>query len=159
MASPLFVDLDTVDFNHVEYPIEKIREYLPQRYEFEMLSGVYQIYREQQTCVGWRDIGQDEFWARGHIPGRPLLPGVLMIEAGAQISTFLYKILSGDDPNRFIGFGGLEQVRFRAPVLPGQKLILMAKVIEARSRRCIFDMQGAVEKKLVFEGRVIGVPV
>ncbi len=158
MASALMVDPDEVDFGHVEYPIEKIREFIPQRYEMEQLHGVFRVFRDRQIAVGWRDVRAGEFWEAGHIPGRPLFPGVLMLEAGAQLATFLFKLLSGDDPKRFLGFGGLEKVKFRAPVEPGQRLLLFGKLVEARSRRCIFDTQGAVDKRLVFEAQVTGVP-
>lgn len=159
MASPLMVNLDELDQTRVEFPIEEIRRYIPQRFELEQLSGVFKILPEEQIGVGYRDVRHDEFWVRGHIPGRPLFPGILMLEGGAQLSTLLFKVLSGDDPNRFLGFGGLEKVRFRGVVAPGDRLILMARMIEARTRRCRFDVQGSVDGRLVFDGQVIGVPV
>ena len=125
----------------------------------EQIHGVFRLFPERKAAVGWRDIRGDEFWATGHIPGRPLFPGVLMIEAGAQLATFIYKLTTGEDPDRFLGFGGLEKTRFRGTVTPGSRLILLARVLEARSRRCIFEAQGVVDKKLVFEAQIIGMPV
>ena len=159
MAASLLVNLDEVDFNHLEYPIETIRQYIPHRFEMEQLGGVFCIRKEERKSVGFRDVRDDEFWCRGHIPGRPLFPGVLMLESGAQLATFMFKVLTGDDPARFMGFGGLENVRFRGVVVPGDRLILIAHLIEARSRRCTFEVQGVVNGKLVFESRVIGLPV
>lgn len=161
MAAPLMVNMDEIDPNVIEFSVEDIRKYIPQRYEFEQLSGVYRVFLDlpQPVAVGFRNIGEDEFWKRGHIPSRPLFPGVLMLEAGAQLSTFLFKVVSGDPPERFLGFGGLEKVRFRGVVAPGDRLILMTRMIEARPRRCTFDMQGSVNNRLVFDGTVIGVPV
>lgn len=159
MASPLFVKLDEIDFNTVEYPIEEVQKYIPQRHEMEQIHGVFKLWREEGRGVGWRDIRGDEFWCRGHIPGRPIFPGVLMIEAAAQLCTFVYKMYSGDEPGRFIGFGGLDKTKFRGQVKPGDRLILMCKVVEARSRRFIFDSQGAVNGQLVFEATITGLPV
>lgn len=161
MAAPLMVNLDEIDQSHDEYTIEDIRKYLPQRYEFEQVSGVFKLLRDlpEPIAVGYRDVGHDEFWKRGHIPGRPLFPGVLMLEAAAQLSTFMFKLLSGDDPNRFLGFGGLEKVRFRGVVAPGDRLIIISKQIEARPRRCMYLTQGVVNGRLVFDAQIIGVPV
>lgn len=161
MAAPLMVNLDEIDQTRDEFTIEDVRKYLPQRYEFEQLTGVFTIRRDlpEPVAVGYRDIRDDEFWIRGHVPGRPLFPGVLMLEAAAQLSTFMFKLVSGDDPNRFLGFGGVEDVRFRGTVAPGDRLILMARMIEARTRRCTFITQGAVNGRLVFDARIIGVPV
>jgi 3-hydroxyacyl-[acyl-carrier-protein] dehydratase len=161
MAAPLMVKLEEIDQSKNEYTIEDVRKYLPQRYEFEQLTGVFAILRDLEfpIAVGYRDIGDDEFWVRGHVPGRPLFPGVLMLEAAAQLSTFMFKLLSGDDPNRFLGFGGLEKVRFRGVVAPGDRLIIIARMIEARQRRCTFDTQGVVNGRLVFDAQIIGVPV
>lgn len=159
MASPLLVNLDELDLTKVEFPMEVVRQYLPQRYEFEQLSGVIALLREQQMVVGFRDVRADEFWVRGHIPGRPLFPGVLMLEAAAQLSTFGYKMMLDDDPNRFLGFGGLDKCKFRGTVGPGDRLILIAKTVEARTRRMVYDTQGVVNGKLVFEAQIIGLPV
>jgi 3-hydroxyacyl-[acyl-carrier-protein] dehydratase len=85
------------------------------------------------------------------------MPGVLMLEAAAQLCTYYYKKITQDE--RFLGFGGIDKVKFRGKVVPGDKLILIAKNIELRSRRAIFDTQGVVDGKLVFEGVIIGMVV
>ena len=159
MASSLMLDLAEVDLGTVEYPVERIREYIPQRFEMEQLTAVARVLPEVQIGVAYRDIRDDEFWCRGHIPSRPLFPGVLMIEAAAQLSTFLYKVLTGDPPERFLGFGGVDKVKFRHTVVPGQRLVILGKMIEARSRRCMFETQGVVDGRLVFEAIITGVPV
>ncbi|MBI5677615.1 MAG: beta-hydroxyacyl-ACP dehydratase [Planctomycetes bacterium] len=112
---------------------------------------------EQGIIVGYKDVSSNEFWVRGHIPGRPLMPGVLMLEAAAQLCTYYYKKTTQDD--RFLGFGGIDKVKFRGKVVPGDRLILIAKNRELRARRAIFDTQGVVDGKLVFEGVIIGMVV
>ncbi|HOI54538.1 MAG TPA: beta-hydroxyacyl-ACP dehydratase, partial [Phycisphaerae bacterium] len=81
MPPLLLIDASTYDVNKVVMPIDVIRKYNAQRYEMEQLSGVLRFDPEAGEIVCFKDLRQDEFWVRGHIPGRPLMPGVIMIEA------------------------------------------------------------------------------
>ena len=157
MAPPLLVDLTKIDLGRVCMPVEEIRRYNPHRYEMEQLSGILHLDTEAGQIVAFKDVRKDEFWVRGHIPGRPLLPGVLMIEAAAQMCSLYYKIVQKDD--RFLGFGGVDGVKFRGQVAPGDRLILLGKAVEIRSRRAVFDTQGIVGERLVFEARITGMPI
>jgi len=104
--------------------------------------------------IGFKDVRDDEFWVRGHIPGRPLFPGVLMCEAAAQLCSYYYRRYGGS--NRFVGFGGMDKVKFRGQVVPGDRLILLARVIRLGTRRAVFEVQGIVDGRVVFEGVVTG---
>ena len=157
MAPPLLVDLTKIDLGRVRMPVEEIRRYNPHRYEMEQLSGIIHLDTEAGQIVAFKDVREDEFWVRGHIPGRPLLPGVLMIEAAAQMCSLYYKIVQKDE--RFLGFGGVDGVKFRGQVAPGDRLILLGKAVEIRSRRAVFDTQGMVGERLVFEARITGMPI
>ena len=157
MAREFLVDISGINFDHLEMGIEEIRRYNPQRFEMEQLDGVLVLDRENGTAVAYKDVREDSFWIRGHIPGRPLLPGVLMIESAAQLCSLYYKIVTGD--KRFLGFGGVDAVKFRGAVVPGDRLIITARIVELRSRKAVFDTQGAVGERIVFEGRVTGMPV
>ena len=159
MPPKLLVDLSGIDLTRVAIPIEEIRQVNPQRYEMEQLSGVITYRPDLGYIVGYRDVRPDEFWVRGHIPGRPLFPGVLMIEAAAQLSSFYYKLFVGKDDPRFVGFGGVTDVKFRRTVEPGERLIIIAVCSELKSRRAVFDTQEVVGDRLVFEGTIIGMPV
>jgi len=157
MPNDIFVDLNTLDINNPIIDIEGIRSVIPHRYEMEQLSGILQFDPEHKIIVGYKTISKNEFWVRGHIPNRPLMPGVMMLEAAAQLCTYYYKKTTQDD--RFLGFGGVDNVKFRGKVVPGDNLILIARNKELRPRRAIFDTQGVVDGKLVFEGVVIGMVV
>lgn len=157
MAPPLLVDLSKIDLGRIEIPIEEIRKANPHRYEMEQLTGIIHLDLAAGRIVALREVRADEFWVRGHIPGRPLLPGVLMIEAAAQMCSFYYK-RSQSDP-RFLGFGGVDGVKFRGQVVPGDRLILLGQAVEIRSRRAVFDTQGVVGDRLVFEARITGMPI
>ncbi len=157
MPPKLFANLDELDLDRVAYDLDAIRETVPQRFEMEQLTAIHHFDRERQLAVASRDIGANEWWVRGHIPGRPIFPGVLTIEAAAQLATWLYQAVSGE--SRFFGFGGVDQVRFRGAIVPGDRLILISKVREIRSRKGLFDCQGVVNGRLVFEALITGMPV
>ena len=157
MPPPLLIDLDEIDLKQVLYDAEAIEQVNPQRYEMRQLDGINYIDFEAGLAVGYKDVTEKEFWVRGHVPGRPLMPGVIMLEAAAQLASF-YTIKTGNDAH-FVGLGGIEEVKFRSTVLPGMRLHLLGKFIERRSRRFKCAAQGVVDGQMVFEALIIGMPV
>jgi len=159
MPPPPLYDLSTIDFSRPAFDIEAIRRVNPQRNQMEQLTAVVFVDRVAHGLVGYKDITENEFWVPGHMPGFPLMPGVVMCEAAAQLAGFYaskYKLLGGD----FVGFGGMDEIRFRAPVFPNCRLILMARMRDLRpNRRAKFDFQGIVKDQIVFTGNMIGVPI
>ena len=153
------VDLSQVDFSRPIATLDEIRKYNPQRFEMEQLTAVVYANEEDFSCVGYKDVSHDEFWVRGHMPGMPLMPGVVILEAIAQLCSFVtqrYDLLGAD----IVGFGGLEDVRFRDSVLPGDRLIVMCRLSKVRRGRMIVcDFQGVVKDKIVAEGILKGVPI
>jgi 3-hydroxyacyl-[acyl-carrier-protein] dehydratase len=147
-----------LDLGRIIADIEAIRRVNPQRFEMEQLSAIVHLDPAQQVIVGYKDVGVDEFWVRGHMPGYPLLPGVLQCEAAAQLCSF-YIVTQGLLQGDFLGFGGLENVRFRGPVHPGDRLILIAKLARYNRRQTVFNVQGFVGTSMVFHADIIGVPL
>ena len=156
MPSPPLLDPSTLDTGRVLLGPEKIRAVNPQRFEMEMLSGILRYSGDDPLCVGFKDLRLDDFWTRGHLPGRPLLPGVLMIEAAAQLAGFLSAMRAPPPAGRFWGFGGLDAVRFRGVVVPPCRLFVAASLSALRSTIAVCDAQAFVGAKMVFEGRVLG---
>ena len=155
MPPRILYDIDQLDFAKPQYTLEDIRNTIPQRYEFEQLTAIVKLFPEDHLVVGYKDVCEDEFWVRGHVPGRPVLPGVLMIEAAAQLCTFHQMNFFGS--SRFFAFGGADKVKFRGSVLPGARLILLSKGIRLHPHRSVFYNQGVVEGKLVFECEILGI--
>jgi 3-hydroxyacyl-[acyl-carrier-protein] dehydratase len=158
MPPPVIFDPSQLDYSKVLADLDKIRTVNPQRFEMEHLTAVIYVDRSQDLIIGYKDVRADEFWVRGHMPGYPLLPGVLMCEAAAQLCSYYvceYNLLGGD----FIGFAGLENVRFRGQVKPGDRLTLVCRAIKLHRRAVICACQGFVGSTMVFHGDIHGVPM
>jgi 3-hydroxyacyl-[acyl-carrier-protein] dehydratase len=158
MPREFHLDPASIDLNHVLVDLEGIRKVNPQRFEMEQLTAIVLIEPEKHIIAGYKDIRADEFWVRGHLPNYPLFPGVLMCEAAAQLCSY-FITTKGQAQGDFVGFGGLENVRFRGQVRPGDRLLLICKATKLHRRQTICNVQGFVGSKLVFNGDIIGVPL
>lgn len=158
-AKNLILDPTEYDLNHVVADIEEIRKFNPQRYELEQLTAIVFDDLERGVCVGYKDLAADEFWARGHMPGMPLMPGVIMCEAAAQLCSFhsqRHNLLQAE----MVGFGGLDGVRFRGVVVPGDRLVVAAKKLQLRPMQMLTcQFQCFVRDNLVCEGKIKGIPL
>ena len=155
MPSQPFFPLSRLDNAPINADSDAIDAVNPQRFEFKQLDGVYFVDHEAGEMAGYRDVRPDEFWVRGHVPGRPLFPGVLMIETAAQLVS--YYAMTGLPDKGFLGFGGADDVKFRGEVKPGDRIILVGVMTEMRRRRCKGAVQGYVDGRLIFEGTICGV--
>ncbi len=154
MASDPLFDLSTLDLSTSIAIGSEIDPYLPQTGDMRMLDRVIHGDTTLELVVGAKLARPDEFWVAGHIPGRPLLPGVLMIEAAAQASSYYmtrYIQIQG-----FLGFTRCTDVAFRGQVVPGEELILISKLTARNARRFVSANQGYVNGKLVFEAQITG---
>jgi 3-hydroxyacyl-[acyl-carrier-protein] dehydratase len=154
MPPQLLFDLSSIDLNEVAYDQQAIRQCNPQRGDMEHLNGIVYADPSKGRIVGFKDVRSDEFWVAGHIPGRPLLPGVLMIEAGAQLASFYTRKFVGW--KGFIGFGGLENCKFRQQVPPGVRMYLLGQKIWERHHLICCNVQGLVNGSIAFEASIIG---
>jgi 3-hydroxyacyl-[acyl-carrier-protein] dehydratase len=159
MPPALLFDLTQIDLNRGPvFDKDAICKANPQRFEMQQLDGILWCDKDRACILGYKDVTDREFWTRGHIPGRPLMPGVMQIEAAAQLLSFF--VTQVYQEHGFIGFGGIEQAKFRAPIEPGCRLYLLGHVTEARrGRRYVCDVQGVVAGTLVFEATISGMKV
>jgi 3-hydroxyacyl-[acyl-carrier-protein] dehydratase len=153
------IDISQLDMNRVIADVHEIRRYNPQRHEMEQLTAIIHEDFERKLCVGYKDITRNEFWCRGHMPGMPVMPGVVMIECAAQLCSFFtqkYDLLG----SKMVGFGGLDEVRFRDPVIPGDRLVLVCRMVKLRRHRMVIsEFQGWSGDTLVVDGQIKGVPL
>ncbi len=157
MAPTLIIDLSSIDLNKVVVPIEEIRKVNAQRFEMEMLSSIVYLDKPGMTAVGVKHIKMDDFWVRGHIPGRPLMPGVMMIEAAAQLCSFVTLLLQPE--MGFLGFVKCDDTRFRGSVQPPDSVYFIAKLIDLNRRRAVSQCQGIHEGQLIFESVITGMSI
>src|SRR3954471_9682995 len=126
MPPVALVDPATIDTSRVLVDREGIRRGNSQRFEMEQLTAIVAIDQEHHLIIGYKDIAADEFWVRGHMPDYPLMPGVLICEAAAQLSSY-YSVSIKLLKEGFLGFGGMEDVRFRGQVRVGDRLVIVGK--------------------------------
>ena len=150
------LDLSVLDLVRVVADADAIRRFLPHRHEMELLTAIVHVEPDRHLIVGYKDVRPDEFWTRGHFPGNPILPGVLMCEAAAQLSAY-YTLATGVTGGVVMGLGGIENTRFRRAVRPGERLVLVGKGSRVRPRMTNFNVQGYVGGELAFHTDVIGV--
>lgn len=161
MPRTALVDKARIDPDVVVADLDHIRRFNRQRYEFEQLTHICLADMEAGEVAGVLDIPEDVWWARGHVPERPLMPGVLMIECAAQVcSWFVYQVYKdARSSGRIFGFGGIDNVKFRASFSPPARFVVAGKAVEVRTRRAVFDTQAFLADDLdrcVFEGRITG---
>ncbi|BAU62941.1 (3R)-hydroxymyristol acyl carrier protein dehydrase [Stanieria sp. NIES-3757] len=134
--------------------IEEIHQLLPHRYPFALVDRILE-YVPGQKAVGLKNVTFNEPYFPGHIPSRPLMPGVLMVEAMAQVGGIVLVQLPGME-GKFFAFAGIDKVRFRRPVTPGDQLIMTVELLSFKQNR-IAKMQGRgeVEGQLAVQGEMM----
>ena len=131
------------------YDIQGIQELLAHRYPFLLIDRVLEVVPGEKIKA-LKNVTINEPFFQGHFPGRPIMPGVLIIEAMAQVGGVLaYLTGSVEQRNRLIYFTGMDKVRFRKPVVPGDQIIFDARIIKFRSKAAKMSGAATVDNQLV----------
>ena len=138
-----------------EYDILAVMEKLPHRYPFLLVDRVIKLIPGDKI-VALKNVTINEPFFQGHFPGKPVMPGVLIIEAMAQAGGMLaYETAPADKRNRLIYFMGMDKVRFRKMVVPGDQIIFEAKILKFRSKVAKMSGTATVDDQLVAEAELM----
>ena len=131
--------------------IEQIIQMLPHRYPFLMIDRIVEIV-PGKSAIGIKNVTINEPYFQGHFPNKPIMPGVLIIEAMAQTAAvFVIDGLKESVDNRDVYFLSIDSARFRKPVTPGDRMILKIFKKQSRGNVCKFNGEAYVEENLVAE--------
>ena len=130
--------------------IEEIREYLPHRYPFLLVDRVTEL-ESGESISGFKNISVNEPYFTGHFPEKPIMPGVLIVEAMAQLSGILGFVTVGRKPADGViqYLAGSSKVRFKRPVVPGDRLCMESKMISGKRGFWKFECRALVDGDVV----------
>ena len=136
------------------FTVEEIRQLLPHRYPFALVDRIID-YVPGKKAVGLKNVTINEPFFPGHIPSRPLMPGVLIVESMAQVGGVILTQLPGMK-GKFFAFAGIDKTRFRRPVVPGDQLIMTVELLSFKMNK-IAKMQGEarVDGQLAVQGEMM----
>jgi 3-hydroxyacyl-[acyl-carrier-protein] dehydratase len=133
--------------------INEIMSLLPHRYPFLLIDRVEE-FEPEKRIVGIKNVSINEPFFSGHFPGKPIMPGVLIVEAMAQAGGVLaFKTFPGIRGNVF--FMGIDNARFRRPVVPGDRLKLVVEVVKHRREIWMFEGTAFVDEQKVAEAKLM----
>lgn len=130
--------------------VKQIQDILPHRYPFLLVDRIVEL-EPMKRGVGIKNVTMTESHFQGHFPGNPIMPGVLILEAMAQVGG-VAMLFPEENRGKITLFGGMDNVKFRKPVIPGDQLRMVAEVIKARGQICKIHCEAFVEDQLAAQG-------
>lgn len=145
---------DSLDFDNLDFDINKIMAFMPHRYPFLLVDRVIEL-DPGKRIVAIKNVTITEPFFQGHFPGHPIMPGVLIVEAMAQAGGIV-SMMKEDHPEEKVAyFMSIDKAKFRAPVIPGDQLRFEVNVIKSKGRIGVCDCKAFVEEKLVCSAEVM----
>ncbi len=145
----------TVDYTFArpQLDVSDIQKILPHRYPFLFVDKVVEL-EEGKRVVSLKNVSINDYFFRGHFPGRPVMPGVLIVEALAQTAGVLI-LCRKENAGKLVYFMGIDKVRFRKTVVPGDQLVMEVEAIKLKSKTGVAKAKAFVEGKLVAEANLM----
>lgn len=138
---------------------KEIQDTLPHRYPFLLVDRILELELGKRI-VGIKNVTINEPFFAGHFPGHPIMPGVLIVEAMAQVGgVLLMRSLDARAEKKVLYFTGIDRARFRRPVVPGDQLRFEVEILQVRRQVCRMKCIASVEGKLVAEAELSSVVV
>jgi UDP-3-O-[3-hydroxymyristoyl] N-acetylglucosamine deacetylase / 3-hydroxyacyl-[acyl-carrier-protein] dehydratase len=134
--------------------IQQILQYLPHRYPFLLVDRIVE-YEEAHRIVGLKNVSINEPFFVGHFPGHPIMPGVLIIEAMAQVGGLLLMDTVENPEDKVVYFMSLDNVKWRRPVIPGDQIRFELELVQFRGRTCRMKGVGSVDGQVVAEAEMM----
>jgi 3-hydroxyacyl-[acyl-carrier-protein] dehydratase len=134
--------------------VNGIQKILPHRYPFLMVDAILEMERHKRI-VGIKNVTYTEFWFPGHFPGKPVMPGVLIIEAMAQCGGLLLLQEVEDRENKLLYFAAIDECRFRRPVIPGDQLRIEMEAVSWKLNVCKLRGQASVNGEVACEATLM----
>ncbi|MCS6807337.1 MAG: 3-hydroxyacyl-ACP dehydratase FabZ [Bacteroidota bacterium] len=142
--------------------IRAILDAMPHRYPFLLVDRITEIHHEERRIVGYKNVTFNEHFFQGHFPGRPIMPGVLIIEAMAQTGGLLLMQLphvSFDPASKLVFFTGITNAKFRKPVVPGDQVFFDVTMLRQRLNTFQMAAKALVLNELVAEAELMAAVV
>lgn len=131
---------------------EEIEKIIPQRDPFLMIDEV-ESYVPGESCIAYKNVREDEYYFKGHFPGNPIMPGVLMVEALAQTGAVAILSLEENKGKNAL-FGGIDKLKFKKQIVPGDRLKLEVKIIKKKGPIGIGEAIASKDGKVVVKGEL-----
>jgi len=136
------------------FTVEEIQKLLPHRYPFSLVDRIIE-YVPGERAIGIKNVTFNEPHFQGHFPGRPIMPGVLIVEAIAQVGGVVLVQMLQSEGGLFL-FAGIDKVRFRRQVVPGDQLVMTVEVLSIKRRRFAkMQARAEVDGELATEGELM----
>ncbi len=138
----------------MEIGIAEILKILPHRYPFLLVDRILEVEKGKRI-VGIKNVTFNEEFFQGHFPGNPVMPGVLIIEAMAQVAAIGLMGVVPEHEKKLLYLSGVDRCKFRRPVLPGDQLRIEAEIVNLKARACKCRASATVEGALCAEAELL----
>ena len=138
----------------MEIGIAEILKILPHRYPFLLVDRILEVEKGKRI-VGLKNVTYNEEFFQGHFPGNPVMPGVLILEAMAQVAAIGLFGVVPDHEKKLLYLSGVDRCKFRRPVFPGDQLRIEAEIVQLRSRACRCRAVAMVDGALCAEAELL----